>query len=76
MELMNQGLVQFSRSKVVEVIVVIELITIVYRKKKIEAPAKRILPIHIRFSGPFPYQNTKVVAWRYETTVYVGGKEF
>ncbi|XP_050889272.1 uncharacterized protein LOC127094487 [Lathyrus oleraceus] len=56
-DLMNQGLIQFSRSKEVEEIVVIEPITIVYRNKKIEAPPKRIKPIHIRVPGPFPYQN-------------------
>lgn len=73
--LMNQGLVQFSRSRVVEDIVVIKPITIVYRKNKIEAPHKRIQPIHIHVPGPFPYQDTKAVPWRYEMTAYVGGKE-
>lgn len=72
--LMNQRLMQFSRFKAVEEIVVSEPITIVYRKNKIEAPPKRIRPIHIHIPGPFPYQNTKVVPWRYETTAYVGGK--
>lgn len=45
-ELMNQGLIQFTRFKVVEEIVVIKPITIMYRKKKVDAPSKRIHPIH------------------------------
>lgn len=72
---MNQGLVQFSKSKSAEKIAAIESITIVYRKKKFEAPPKRIHPIHFRVSSPFLYQNTKAVPWNYETTTYVGGKE-
>ncbi|XP_050919781.1 uncharacterized protein LOC127137354 [Lathyrus oleraceus] len=54
-ELMNQGLVQFSKSKAAEEVAVIEPITIVYRKKKVEAPPKRIQPIHFRVLTPFPY---------------------
>lgn len=59
----------------VEEIFVIESITIIYRKKKIEAPPVRIQPIHICVPGPFPYQSTKAVPWRYDTTTYIGGKE-
>lgn len=40
--LMNQGMMQFSRSRVVKEIYVMEQITIVSRKKKIKAPPKRI----------------------------------
>lgn len=68
-------MIQFSRSKAVKEIMVIKPITIVYRKKKIEAPPKRIQHIYISVPGSFPYQNTKAVPWRYETTAYVGGKE-
>lgn len=50
---------------------VIEPIT----KKKVEAPPKRIQPIHLSVPTLFPYQNTKAVPWNYETTTYVGGKE-
>lgn len=46
-----------------------------YRKNKIEAPPKKIKPIHICVPGPFPYQNTKEVPWRYETTANMGGKD-
>ncbi|XP_050876141.1 uncharacterized protein LOC127079815 [Lathyrus oleraceus] len=46
-----------------------------YRKKKIESPPNGVQPIHICVPGPFPYQNTKVVPWRYETNAYVDGKE-
>lgn len=74
-ELMNQGLIPFSRAKAVEEIVVIEPITIMYRKKKVEAPPKRIHLIHFRVPSLFPYQNTKEVPWKYGTTTYVGGKE-
>ncbi|XP_050919291.1 uncharacterized protein LOC127136815 [Lathyrus oleraceus] len=74
-ELMDQGLTQFSRSKAVEEVAVIEPITIVYRKKKVEALPKRIQPIHFRVPSLFPYQNTKAVPWNYETTTYLGGKE-
>lgn len=72
---MNHGLIQFSKSKEVEENAVIEPITIVYGKKKVEAPPKKIQSIHIYVLGLFPYQNIKVVPWKYETTVYVGGKE-
>ncbi|XP_050909904.1 uncharacterized protein LOC127123746 [Lathyrus oleraceus] len=54
-ELMDQGLIQFSKSQAAEEVVVIEPITIVYRKKKVEAPPKRILSIHFRVPTPFPY---------------------
>ncbi|XP_050918568.1 uncharacterized protein LOC127135999 [Lathyrus oleraceus] len=74
-ELMDQGLVQFSKSKAVEEVAVIESITIVYRKKKVEAPPKRIQPIHFRVPSLFPYQNTNVAPLNYETTAYLGGKE-
>ncbi|XP_050919706.1 uncharacterized protein LOC127137279 [Lathyrus oleraceus] len=59
----------------IEEVAVIESITIVYRKKKVEAPPKRIQPIHFRVPSPFPYQNTKAMPWNYETITYVGGKE-
>ncbi|XP_050914130.1 uncharacterized protein LOC127128803 [Lathyrus oleraceus] len=72
---MDQGLIQFSKSKAGEEVAIIEPITIVYRKKKVEAPPKRIKPIHFRVLTPFPYQNTKAVPWNYETTTYLGGKE-
>lgn len=72
---MDQGLIQFSKSIAVEEIIVIEPITIVYRKKKVEAPPKRIKPINFRVPSPFLYQNTKSVPWNYETTTYLGGKE-
>ncbi|XP_050919868.1 uncharacterized protein LOC127137454 [Lathyrus oleraceus] len=74
-ELIDQGLMQFSKSKAAEEMVVIEPITIVYRKKKVEAPSKRIQPIHFRVPSLFPYQNTKAVPWNYETTTYLRGKE-
>lgn len=73
--MMNLGMVQFSKSRVVEEISFIEPITIVYRKKKVETPPKRIQPIHICVSGPLPFQDTKAVPWRYDTTTYVGGRE-
>ncbi|XP_050894695.1 uncharacterized protein LOC127101344 [Lathyrus oleraceus] len=73
--LMDQGLIQFSISQVAEEVAVIEPITIVYRKKKVEVSPKRIQSIHFRVPTPFPYQNTKEVPWNYETTVYLGGKE-
>jgi hypothetical protein len=74
-ELMDQGIIQFSKSQAAEEVAVIEPITIVYRKKKVKAPPKRIQPIHFCVPTPFPYQNTKEVPWNYETTVYLGGKE-
>ncbi|XP_050889234.1 uncharacterized protein LOC127094445 [Lathyrus oleraceus] len=74
-ELMEQGLIQFSKSQVAKEVAIIEPITIVYRKKKVEAPPKRIQPIHFRVPTPFPYHNTKAMPWNYETTSYLGGKE-
>ncbi|XP_050893526.1 uncharacterized protein LOC127100414 [Lathyrus oleraceus] len=74
-ELMDQGLIQFSKPQAAEEVTVIEPIIIVYRKKKVEAPPKRIQPIHFRVPTPFPYQNTKAVPWNYETTTYLVGKE-
>lgn len=59
--LMDQCLVQFSKAQTAEEVVVIEPITIVYRKKKVKAPPKRIQPIHFRVPTLFPYQNTKAV---------------
>lgn len=58
----------------VEEVSIIEPITIIYRKKKIEDPPRRIHPIHICLPGSFLYQDTKGVPWRYDTTAYVGGK--
>ncbi|XP_050895136.1 uncharacterized protein LOC127101729 [Lathyrus oleraceus] len=73
--LMDQGLIQFSKAQAAEEVAVIEPITIVYRKKKVEAPPKRIQPIHFHVPTPFPYQNTKAMPWNYETTAYMGGEE-
>ncbi|XP_050893030.1 uncharacterized protein LOC127098462 [Lathyrus oleraceus] len=74
-ELMNQGIIQFSKSKAAKEVAMIEPITIVYKKKKVEAPPKRIQPIHFRVPTPFLYQNTKAMPWNYETTAYWGRKE-
>ena len=41
-ELINQGILQFSRDKTLEEVYVIEPIEIVYRKKQIEAPMKKV----------------------------------
>lgn len=71
---MNQGVIQLTNSKIVEEVFVIEPISLIYRKKKIEVPVKKIKPINICVHEPFPYQSTKVVPWRYNTTPYVGGK--
>lgn len=60
-KLMDQGLIHFSRSKAAEEVALIEPITIMYGKKKVEAPPKRIQPIHFRVPNPFPYQNTKAM---------------
>lgn len=73
--LMNQGMVQFSRSRVVKEIYVIEPITIIYRKKNVEASPKKIQPFHICVPSPFTYQDTQAVPLRYDTTVYVDRKE-
>ncbi|XP_050889356.1 uncharacterized protein LOC127094579 [Lathyrus oleraceus] len=73
--LMDQGLIQFFKAQVEKEVAIIEPITIVYRKKKVEAPPKRIHLIHFRVPTPFPYQNTKAVPWNYKTTTYFGGKE-
>lgn len=60
-ELMNQAVLQFARARVVEDVSIIEPIEIVYHKKKIEDPMKKIQPINIRVPAPFPYQDSKVV---------------
>ncbi|XP_050899608.1 uncharacterized protein LOC127106344 [Lathyrus oleraceus] len=73
--LMDQGLIQFSRAQAAEEVEEIEPITIIYRKKKVEAPPKRTQPIYFRVPTPFPYQNTKAVPWNYKTTMYLGGKK-
>lgn len=72
---MDQGLIQFSKTQAEEEVAVIEPITIVYRKKKVEPPPRRIHPSHFRVPTPFLYQNTKAMPWNYETTLYLGGKE-
>ncbi|XP_050877446.1 uncharacterized protein LOC127081206 [Lathyrus oleraceus] len=54
-EPMDQGLIQFSKYQTIEDGAVIEPITFVYRKKKVEAPPKRIHPIHFRVPTPLPY---------------------
>lgn len=69
--LMDQWLIQFSKGQSGEEVAAIEPITIVYKKKKVEAPPRRIQPIHFRVPTPFLYQNTKAVPWNYETTTYL-----
>lgn len=59
--LMNQGSVQFSRSRLMEEVSVIEPITIIYRKIMIEAYTRQVRQISICVPGPFPYKNSKVV---------------
>lgn len=73
--LMNQGSVQFFISRVEEEVFVIETIMIIYRKKSTESLSRQVQPINICVVGPFPYQNVKVVPWRYDTTTYVGGNK-
>lgn len=73
-ELMNQGVIQFTKSKIIEEVSIIEPITIIYRKKQIEVPMNKIQPINIFIPGPFPYRSIKVMPWRYDTTAYVGCK--
>ncbi|XP_050877412.1 uncharacterized protein LOC127081173 [Lathyrus oleraceus] len=74
-ELMNQGVLSFARARVMEEVSVIDPIEIVYYKKKIEAPTKKIQPINIRVPALFPYQHSKAVPWKYDVTISVGGKE-
>lgn len=73
-EITNQWVIQFTKSKIVEEVSVIEPITTIYRKKQIKVPVKKIQPINICFSGPFSYQSNKVVPLRYDSTAYIGGK--
>lgn len=73
-ELMNQGVIQFARARAVEEVYVIEIIKIMYYKKKIKVLMKKIQPINIRVPTPFPYQDSKEVPWKYDATIYVGGK--
>lgn len=74
-ELMNQGILQFSRSRAMGKVSMIETIEIVYRKKKGEAPIKKIQPIVFHVPSLFPYHNFKVVPWRYNAKISVGGDE-
>lgn len=74
-ELMNQGVLQFTRARVMKEVSFIEPIEIVYQKKKIEAPMKKIQPIYIRAPSPFPYQDSKEVPWKDDATIYVDEKE-
>lgn len=73
-DLINQGVIQFIKAKVSKEVSTIEPFTIIYRKKQVEVPIKKIQPINICVPGPFPYQSTKAVPWRYDTTDYAGGK--
>lgn len=72
-EIMNQGMIQFTKSKIGEEVFAVEPITIIYRKKQIKVPVQKIQPINIYVPGPFPYKSTKFVPWTYDTTTYVGG---
>lgn len=74
-ELMNQGVLQFSRDRTLGEIPVIDPIEIVYRKKQVEALMKKVQPIVFRVPSPFPYQNSKVVPWKYNAIMLVGGEE-
>lgn len=74
LDLMNQGVSQFARARVVEDVYVIKPIEIVYRKKKIEGPMKKIQPINICVLSPYPYQDSKAMPWKYDATTSVGGK--
>lgn len=73
-ELMNQGVLQFLRSKAVEEVFSIEPIEIVYQKKNIKAPMKKIQPFNIHVPALFPYQDFKVVPWKYDAPIYLDGK--
>lgn len=74
-ELMDQGVLQFSRDRTLGEISVIRPIEIVYRKKQIEAPIKKVQPTAFHVPSPFPYQNSKVVPWKYNAAVSVSGEE-
>lgn len=54
---------------------IIEPIEIFYHKKQIEALMKKAQPIVFHVPPPFPYQNSKIVPWKYIATVSVGGEE-
>lgn len=63
-ELMNQGVLQFSRNRAMREVSVIESIKIVYRKKQEEASIKKVQPIVFHVPSHFPDQNSKVVPWK------------
>lgn len=74
-ELMDQGVFQFSRSRPMGEVSVVDPIEIVNRKKQVEASIKKVQPIVFHVPSPFSYKNSKVVPWRYNVTVSVGRKE-
>ena len=72
---MIQDALQFSRDRTLGEVSVIEPIEIFYHKKRIEAPMKKVQPIVFHVPSPFPYHNSKVLPWKYNVAVSVGGKE-
>lgn len=74
-ELIDQGILHISKDKIVGEVSVIKPIENVYRKKQVEASIKKVQPITFHVASPFPYQNSKVVPWKYNATILVGGKE-
>lgn len=74
-ELMDNDVLQFSRDRALGEFLITESIWIIYHKKQVEAPIKKIQSIVFHVPSPFPYQKSKVVPWKYNATVSVGGAE-
>ncbi|CAK8535369.1 unnamed protein product [Lathyrus sativus] len=66
-ELINQGMVQISRTKNEESISTLEPLEIPYLKQDAQES-----PLVICFPTPFPFDSTKAVPWNYGATGYVG----
>lgn len=80
---MDQGVLQISRAKNDEDVLVVEPhfklatpIEIFYQKMEHAQPkANHVSPVVICMPSPFPFKSTKVVLWRYDVTAIMGGKE-
>ncbi|XP_050909131.1 uncharacterized protein LOC127122899 [Lathyrus oleraceus] len=82
--LMDQEVIQFTRAKINEDVVVIVPVfdqerlpkpfVVPYQRNIDLEPVKKIKPMVIYVPTPFLFDSTKAVPWNYEPVVYVGNK--
>jgi hypothetical protein len=81
-ELMNQGILQISRARKIEDVLVVEPhfennkevlkpVEVLYQKRDAQPLINQKHPVVVFVPSPFPYKSSKAVPWNYDATAFV-----